>query len=95
VEVEKIEVIEDRIYEPEKQAELFVQGEALFNTFACASCHMPGFDSLSRMSLKNLADRYNIEGVMGKIENPTAPMPAYPLGEAQREALAVYLLNRE
>jgi glucose/arabinose dehydrogenase len=95
VDIEQIEVTEGRVYEPEKQAELFVQGETIFNTFACASCHMPGVDSSSRMSLKNLADRYNVDGVMDRIENPTAPMPAYPLDEAQREALAVYLLNRE
>jgi glucose/arabinose dehydrogenase len=88
-------VVEDRAYEPEKQAALFAQGEALFDSFACASCHMPTFDSLSRMSLKTLADRYTVSEVMDKIENPTAPMPAYPLDRSQREALAVYLLNRE
>jgi hypothetical protein len=32
---------------------------------------------------------------MDKIENPTAPMPAYPFDQVEREALAVYLLNRE
>jgi glucose/arabinose dehydrogenase len=95
VATEQVEVVEDRVYESTKKAELFAQGEVLFDTFACASCHMPAFDSLSRMSLKKLGDHYNISGVMDKIENPTAPMPAYPLDEEQREALAIYLLNRE
>jgi glucose/arabinose dehydrogenase len=89
------QVLPDREYEPEEQAKLYAQGEVLFKAFPCASCHMDGFDSLNRMSLKNLGDRYNVGGVMDKLENPPAPMPAFPLDEAQREALAVYLLNRD
>jgi glucose/arabinose dehydrogenase len=92
---EQVNVVEDRVYEPEQQADLYAQGEALYNSFSCASCHVAGLDSLNRMSLLNLGDRYNVSGVMDKIENPTAPMPAYPLDESQREALGVYLLNRE
>jgi glucose/arabinose dehydrogenase len=95
VTAEQAKVVEGKAYDLEKQAELFAQGEALFDSFACASCHMPTFASSSRMSLKRLAERYNVSGVMDKIENPTAPMPAYPFDQVEREALAVYLLNRE
>lgn len=76
--------------------ELNEQGRQLFAQYQCFSCHDAARLKAGRqlVSLDGLARRYNVPEVMKLIETPTPPMPLYPLDEAQREALAVYLLSR-
>lgn len=43
--------------------------------------------------LAGLATRYDVEGLRSFLAAPTPPMPAFPLDDAQRRDLAVFLLQ--
>lgn len=75
---------------------LNAQGRQLFSQYRCFSCHDETRISANRqlIRLDNLAQRYDVQQLMQRIETPTPPMPLYPFDETQREALAVYLLSR-
>ncbi|MFT4825741.1 MAG: glucose/arabinose dehydrogenase [Cryomorphaceae bacterium] len=67
-------------------------GEALFKQNLCASCHNPR-TAVGRLALHNVNERLQHAELIDALTRPTAPMPALPLSEDEKRALAVYLLN--
>lgn len=82
---------------PAERAQFAAQGEALFGRYPCRSCHDPRFVGGMRhvRELKDLSARYSVEQLQEFFVTPTPPMPIFPLSEAERRALAVYLLTRD
>ena len=78
-------------YTADKRASLSAKGEDLYQQFNCASCH----NKQTGRPLKALAKNYNAASLADFFSAPTPPMPAFPLSTEQREALAVYLFDRE
>ncbi|MBQ0760129.1 MAG: PQQ-dependent sugar dehydrogenase [Zhongshania sp.] len=78
-------------YDATQRAALVSQGEALYQQFNCAGCHVPQ----TANALTALHERYNAASLTDFFSAPTPPMPAFPLSAEQREALAVYLFDRE
>ena len=78
-------------YTADKRASLSAKGEDLYQQFNCASCH----NKQTGRPLKALAKHYNAASLADFFSAPTPPMPAFPLSAEQREALAVYLFDRE
>lgn len=72
-------------------------GKALYRQYQCAECHENGA-SPKNVGLKTLSDlnsRYTLEELALFFTTPTPPMPNFGLGEQQRKALAVYLLQSQ
>jgi len=70
------------------------RGAGLYEAHACFRCHEaeraePG--ALAR-PLSGLRARYDLRGLADFLLAPTPPMPAFPLDDAARRDLAVYLL---
>jgi glucose/arabinose dehydrogenase len=82
---------------PSDQREaLAARGEAAWNANACASCHVAegAAAGVVTKGLEALAARYDVAALTAFFAAPTPPMPAPPLDEAERRALAVYVLQR-
>jgi mono/diheme cytochrome c family protein len=45
------------------------------------------------LPLANLASKYDVASLAAFLAAPQPPMPRFPLDEAQRRALAVYVLG--
>lgn len=71
------------------------RGQALFEANACARCHDPqrAEAGVVAVPLAHLATRYDVAGVQAYLAAPTPPMPLFPLDDAQRRDLAVFLLE--
>jgi mono/diheme cytochrome c family protein len=82
--------------EAAERAQLASAGEAAWNANGCAACHLAeGADpGMVTRPLAGLAARYDVVSLTAFFAVPTPPMPAPPLDEAGRRALAVYALQR-
>ena len=81
---------------PERRSALTTAGAALFSANACGTCHVAG-EAASGVVVKpltQLSRRHDIQGLVQFLATPTPPMPVFDLSESEREALAVYLLDR-
>ncbi len=78
-------------------AALLSQGAALFERYACASCHQAGAiaEGASLIPLQNLSARYSVEELADFLKTPNPPMPVFPLQAGERTSLASFLLHRE
>lgn len=77
-------------YSPDQRQALLEQGEELYQSKACDSCHaLPTI-----RHLENVSARYNLAELADFFLAPTPPMPRFELDAGQREALAVYLYSR-
>ncbi|HKI74230.1 MAG TPA: PQQ-dependent sugar dehydrogenase, partial [Pseudomonadales bacterium] len=74
---------------PLDQARLAQTGQALFKQFSCTRCHG---DSEGHIALENIGTRYNIETLGHYLQHPRPAMPIFPMSQADRRALAVYLI---
>ncbi len=72
-------------------AGMAASGELLYAQHQCRSCHEAGENPVS---LDGLAARLGYNAVIETLRAPPQPMPVFPLSEAQRRELAVYLLER-
>lgn len=72
------------------------EGSQLYEHYACASCHdtKQGGNGIITVPLAGLAERYSLETMDALLATPTPPMPLFPLSAAERQALAIYLLDR-
>ncbi len=75
--------------DPKNLALLKQQGALLYETFECASCHV----EVGMLSLRKVADRYDLEKLQTFFDAPTSPMPRFELNAEEKEALAVYVLT--
>ncbi|MFK8050182.1 MAG: sorbosone dehydrogenase family protein [Halioglobus sp.] len=69
-------------------------GKALFDEHLCAGCHNPQ-TAVGRLALHNVNERLQHDELVDTLTTPPAPMPAIPMSEDDKRALAVYLLNTE
>lgn len=82
--------------DPEQRERWIARGETLFASNACGTCHQqdqaaPG---VIVKPLRDLAARYDIDSLVRFFRTPTPPMPVVDLPEADRHAIAAYLLDR-
>ncbi len=78
----------------EERDRLTAAGRSVYRREVCGSCHDPGAAAPGVVvkPLERLAARYDIASLADFFLAPTPPMPVFALGEAERRALAVYLL---
>jgi glucose/arabinose dehydrogenase len=79
-----------------ERARLAATGERAWDANGCASCHIAESAEAGMVAkpLAGLAARYDLPALTAFFAAPTPPMPAPPLDEAGRRALAVYVLER-
>jgi glucose/arabinose dehydrogenase/cytochrome c553 len=83
-------------FDDASKQELIARGESLFAQNACGTCHVetlagPG---IVVKELEGLAAKYTVPSLTGFFLTPQPPMPVFDLPEADRQALAVYLLSK-
>ena len=78
---------EDRLF-------AFKEGQALWNEFNCASCHVEGAGPGPIKPLESLSSRYDLSALENFLRVPQPPMPTYPMSEEDRRKLSVYLFSR-
>ena len=66
------------------------EAERLWARHGCAVCHAPGTPAGEK--LQSVDARYSLQALADYFTMPTAPMPAFPLSEAERRSLAIHLL---
>jgi glucose/arabinose dehydrogenase len=73
------------------------KGEELFVKHACATCHVEGEEAPGVVvkPLARLRERYTLTQLDSFFLAPTPPMPVVELSDADRRALAVFLLDDE
>jgi glucose/arabinose dehydrogenase len=71
------------------------RGADLYEVHACAGCHETerALGGVVPKELDGLGDRYDLDALSALLETPTPPMPVYPLSDAERRDLAVYLFT--
>lgn len=81
---------------PDERAQRAARGRALFETHACAGCHVPEANAAvaTPVPLRGLDSRYTLESMAAFLAAPTPPMPALDLDTDARRDLAVHLLQR-
>ncbi len=81
---------------PDVRSEQTARGRALFDEQACGSCHRgdQAAEGVVVKRLEGLGERYDITSLTRFFLTPTPPMPVVALGEADRRALAIYLLEQ-
>ena len=67
-------------------------GSNLYQRYECSTCHEQGTNPVR---LDGLAERLGYAAVIDALEAPQSPMPLFPLSDAERRELAVYLLWQE
>jgi glucose/arabinose dehydrogenase len=79
-----------------ERSALVAQGEAAWRANACAGCHEAGAAAPGMVTkpLERLSARHDVKSLTAFFAAPTPPMPAPPLDEAGRRALAAYVLER-
>ncbi|MEG9861546.1 MAG: PQQ-dependent sugar dehydrogenase [Parvularculales bacterium] len=77
-------------------ADLIRTGAKLWQDNMCAVCHSLSEAStdIAYVRLDNLSTRYNIDDIVSILKVPPGNMPAPPISDAEREALAYYVLDR-
>jgi len=80
---------------PETRSRLASEGERLFATNECGTCHLAELatEGMVTKPLAGLARRHDPESLTALLETPTPPMPVAPMTDAQRTALGIYLLE--
>ncbi len=78
-------------YSDTRRKQLVQKGQNLYSEFACGQCH----EAQGMRPLTRLPARYDVASLKTFFLSPTPPMPRFPLDEADREALAVYLLSEK
>lgn len=75
--------------------ELIAEGEAIFDELGCAGCHFPiePVEGNTAPRLENLAERYTEDDIAALLDAPPGPMPRFDLDDADRRALAAFLLS--
>jgi glucose/arabinose dehydrogenase len=75
---------------------LDAQGEALYASHECGSCHEPALagEGVVVKPLEELGLRYSLAELGSLLQTPPSPMPIPDLDAEQRRALAVHLLSR-
>jgi glucose/arabinose dehydrogenase len=66
------------------------RGAELYDYHGCRSCHEEGDNPVR---LADLSSRLGYEAVIEVLKAPQSPMPVFPLSEAERRELAVFLLS--
>jgi len=76
---------------------LAVLGRVLYKENHCAQCHDPAAApaGVQVKILKDLAARFDIDGLAALLDTPPGPMPRPDMTDEERHALAVYLLLQE
>jgi glucose/arabinose dehydrogenase len=71
------------------------QGSTLWADNGCAACHVKvaGQENRTYRELTGLKAKYTIDTLVTFLRAPQPPMPAFPLTDAQRRALAIFLLD--
>jgi glucose/arabinose dehydrogenase len=77
-------------YSADEKSDLSDNGEQLFSQYECITCH---HDNGDLKLLEKIGERYDVASLVKFLEKPTPPMPVFPLSEADKEALAVYLIG--
>lgn len=65
------------------------RGSELYQRHQCSSCHEQGENPVR---LEGLHERLGYAAVIDVLQAPASPMPVFPLSEAERRELAVFLL---
>ena len=80
----------------DERSRLAAEGEALYGSRECGSCHEAGLavEGVVPKPLDGLAPRYSLAELEALLRTPPSPMPIPELDEAERRAVAVYLLDR-
>lgn len=82
-------------YDAPTRSRLTTRGGVLFGQHDCGTCHLES-EAAPGVAIKPLSEigrRYNVESLMTFFLAPQPPMPIVDLPEADREALAVYLMS--
>ena len=72
----------------------FKEGQALWEKFECASCHVEGKGPDPIRPLVSLSSRYDLSSLETFLRVPQPPMPVFPMSEEDRRKLSVYLFTR-
>jgi glucose/arabinose dehydrogenase len=77
-----------------ERAREVASGRALYEANACFRCHEPARAEAGAVPapLAKLASKYTIDSLASFLAAPQPPMPLYPFDDAQRRALAIFLL---
>lgn len=80
---------------PAASADQIARGRQLYQRYDCGSCHDPERTApgVVIVPLINLSDRYSGRSLADFFVTPTPPMPAFPLTDEERQAIAGYLLD--
>ena len=80
--------------EPYPEA-LIAEGLAIFDELGCAGCHFPAepIEGNTAPKLENLAERYTADDIAALLDAPPGPMPRFDLDDADKRALAAFLLS--
>lgn len=70
-------------------AAMHASGRELYRRHACSTCHEQGANPVR---LEGLPQRLGYGAVIDALAAPQSPMPVFPLSDAERRELAVYLL---
>jgi glucose/arabinose dehydrogenase/cytochrome c553 len=72
-------------------------GELIFGVNGCGTCHVPGAaEGVQVKKFEGLKERYTLEEMQLLFLSPPGPMPSFEnLSEAERRALAIYVLSSE
>lgn len=75
--------------------ELIAEGQAIYEELGCAGCHEPDepVEGNTAPKLENLAERYTADGIAALLDAPPGPMPRFDLDDADKRALAAFLLS--
>ncbi len=68
-------------------------GAQLWNESGCAACHQPGAPGAPYRPLVGLRAKWDVARLTKWLAAPKPPMPRYPFDDAQRRALALWLLE--
>jgi len=91
IEMQKFELTETLIlFSEQEQLQLYNNGKRLFDQFACVTCHN---DEAGGKKLEGLGERFDVTKLNSHFTSPPAPMPAFPLSEDDKTALAIYVLK--
>jgi cytochrome c553 len=79
----------------DERRQAMATGSELWESSGCAACHVEAKGAASQQTyrpLGGLAAKYSIDALATFLKTPQPPMPAYPFPDAQRRALAIWLL---
>ncbi|WP_374763274.1 PQQ-dependent sugar dehydrogenase [Yunchengibacter salinarum] len=82
--------------DPAEKTAALAKGALVFATGGCARCHVQAAapEGAHVTPLKGLKARYDLPEMIALLKNPPQPMPVPQLTQAERKALAVYLLDQ-